>query len=247
MGLTQLLPDPRPDVGLEEAFAFAEDTVRAVFIASVDGAATLSGRAGGLANAWDRSVFALHRALADVILVGAGTARTEGYGPAEDDPAWRSIRTGRGATAPIALVSHGLGLDFDSPLFAEAPGSARTIVITPASAPDHALERASAVAEVIVAGETTVDLPAAIRALRERGLRRIVCEGGPRLFTDLLRAGEVDEVCLTRSPSLVAGYETGILHGAEFPEPLDLDLVRAFATDDSFLYLLYRRARTRGA
>lgn len=242
MGLTQLLPVPQTGVTLDEAFAFsAEETVRAVFIAAVDGAASLLGRAGGLANSWDRQLFSLNRALADVILVGAGTARTEGYGPAEDDPQWRHLRQGRSATASLAVVSHGLGFDFDSPLFTEAPEDARTIIVTSAQAPKRAREQAAEVAEVIVAGEVTVDLPAVIRALRERGHSRIVCEGGPRLFTDLLRADQVDEVCLTRSPTLVAGYETGILSGAEFATPLDLDLERAYATDDSYLYLLYRR------
>lgn len=242
MGLTQLLPEPRTDVALEEAFAFpAEDTVRAVFIASVDGAAVVSGRAGGLANEWDRQLLALNRALADVIIVGAGTARTEGYGPAEDAPQWRHVRAGRSATAPIVVVSHGLNFDFDSPLFAEAPESARTIIVTSADAPNHARQRAAEVAEVIAAGEATVDLPAVLRLLRHRGHSRIVCEGGPRLFTDLLRAGQVDELCLTRNPSLVGGYGTGILRGAEFASPLDLNLERAYASDDSYLYLLYRR------
>ena len=101
------------DLSLPEAFAFPADArspadaqswVRAVFVASVDGAATVAGRAGGLGNDVDRAVFALNRALADVILVGAGTARTEEYGPAEDDFRWRGLREGR-SPSPTASPS----------------------------------------------------------------------------------------------------------------------------------------------
>src|SRR5438067_11390610 len=82
--------------------------VRANMIASADGAATLSGRSGGLSGRADRQVFAGLRGLADVILAGAGTARAERYGPAEpggeqdgwDRGGWARLRAGRPATAP---------------------------------------------------------------------------------------------------------------------------------------------------
>ncbi|MBA3523692.1 MAG: dihydrofolate reductase family protein, partial [Geodermatophilaceae bacterium] len=70
-------------VDLEEAYAVAPGVgwhVRTSFISSADGAVSIGGRAGGLGNASDRAVFGLLRDLADVILVGAGTARAERYG-----------------------------------------------------------------------------------------------------------------------------------------------------------------------
>lgn len=240
----RLLPAPTATLTLPEAFAFPEAVskwVRAVFVASVDGAATISGRAGGLGNDTDKALFALNRALADVILVGAGTARIEDYGPAEDDPQWRHLREGRGPTAPMAVVTHALDLDVSAPLFTEAPDHARTIVITCADAPADARDRIAQVAEVVVAGQSSVDLPAAIDVLVSRGLSRIVCEGGPRLFTDLLRSGGVDELSLTRAPALIAGEGTRILHGDEFDPPIDLSLASLYSTDDGYLYLLYRR------
>lgn len=262
----RLLPEPAATSALSEAFAFPGDAVvgpdagsspdcgvwvRAVFVSSVDGAATVSGRAGGLGNEIDRQLFALNRALADVIVVGAETARVEGYGPAEDDPQWRALREGRTATAPMAVISRSLDLDFTSPLFASAPDDARTMIVTCAEAPAPARTRASEVAEVVVAGEDRVDMVRAVAALREKGLSRIVCEGGPTLFADLLAAGQVDELCLTRSPLLVGGSGPRIVGGGGprivggggFEPPIDVELASLYAGNHGCLYLLYRRPR----
>lgn len=97
---------------------------------------------------------------------------------------------------------------------------------------------------MIVAGQSSVDLNAAIVELRSRGFARIVSEGGPQLFTDLVKARLVDELCLTRSPTLVAGTETRILRGGQFDPPVELELNALFGTDDGFLYLLYRPAES---
>src|SRR5262249_4849218 len=107
-------------------------------VASVDGAATLDGRAGGLSGEADEQVFAMLRALADVILVGAGTARAERYGPVRPESEglrWAWLRDGRTPSAPIAVVTRALDLDLASPLLAGAPAHARTIVITTQAAP----------------------------------------------------------------------------------------------------------------
>jgi riboflavin biosynthesis pyrimidine reductase len=247
--IRRLLPEPAATSALTGAFAFPDGDggspngrawVRAVFVSSVDGAATVSGRAGGLGNETDRQLFALNRALADVILVGAGTARIEGYGPAEDDPQWRALREGRSATAPIAVVSGSLDLDFSSPLFASAPDDAETMIFTCAEASAPARSQASEVAEVVVAGEDRVDMTRVVAALRDKGMSRIICEGGPTLFADLLAAGQVDELCLTRSPLLVGGSSPAIVRGEEFEVPIDVELVSLHAGDDGCLYLLYR-------
>ena len=69
-------------------------------------------------------------------------------------------------------------------------------------------------ADVIVAGEETVDLKAAVSALAERGHRRMLAEGGPHLLAQLLQAGLLDELCLTIGP-LMAGPGAGrIVAGA---------------------------------
>ena len=84
----QIYPDEArlDDAGLAARYACPEPGqrspwVRANMVASLDGAATLLGRSGGLSSEADQQVFAMLRAITDVILVGAGTVRAEGYGP----------------------------------------------------------------------------------------------------------------------------------------------------------------------
>jgi len=181
--------------------------LRANMVASADGAASLDGRSGGLSGAADHAVFSVLRSLADVILVGAGTARIERYQPVRLDETWPSLRAGRPPTPPIAVLSRRmLGLEPDCPLFATAPGQARTIVLTTEAAPADLRSAAAKNAEVIVAGPELVEPAAIIGALAERGYRRVLTEGGPRLLEQIVAAGLLDELCLTVSPVLAGGW-----------------------------------------
>lgn len=194
--------------------------LRANMVMSLDGAATVRGRSGGLSGEADRQVFALLRALADVIVVGAGTARVEGYGPVrpgKEGVRWAWLRAGRPASAPIAVLTRGLDLDLASPLLAQAPGDARTIVITTEAAPAGRRAAAARTAEVIVAGERDVDLTAAVDALAGRGYQRMLTEGGPHLLNQIIGAGLLDELCLTLSPLLTGPGPGRIVQG---PVPL---------------------------
>src|SRR5262249_61028499 len=83
----------------------------------------------------DRLLFSVLRSLADVILVGAATARAERYRPAAERAIWPVLRAGRAPTPPIAVGTRQLSLDPDSPLLALAPVGSRTIVLTTAAAP----------------------------------------------------------------------------------------------------------------
>jgi riboflavin biosynthesis pyrimidine reductase len=191
--------------------------LRANFVASADGAAFLDGRSGGLSGPADRRLFGVLRALADVVLVGAGTARAEKYKPARRRPEHAPLRAGRGATPPIALVSRVLDLDLAAPLFTQAPPDARTIVITCDASPADRRAATAEVADVIVAGDTAVDLAAALGVLRERGLGRVLCEGGPTLLAYLVADGLTNELCLTISPVLAGPGAARITAGAPFP------------------------------
>jgi riboflavin biosynthesis pyrimidine reductase len=182
-------------------------------IESADGAAEVGGLSGGLSGPADREIFSLLRALADVILVGAGTVRAERYRPARVAPRWAALRAGRPATPPIAVLTAQLDLDLDSPLLTAAPGDARTIVITTGSAPVPVRKQAAEHAEVIIAGDRDADLGAAIRALAGRGYRRVLAEGGPRLLGQLAAAGLLDELCVTVSPVLASGTAGRIVQG----------------------------------
>jgi riboflavin biosynthesis pyrimidine reductase len=191
--------------------------LRANMVASVDGAASLAGRSGGLSGAADRLVFGLLRGLADVVLVGAGTARAEGYGPARPaaGPWWQELRAGRTAVPPIAVVTRLLSLDLSVPLITGAPADARTIIITTAVAPaDRRAAAAAAGADVLIAGDGTVDMRAAVAALAGLGHRRLLTEGGPRLLGELAGYGLLDELCLTLSPVLAGGAAGRIVDAA---------------------------------
>ena len=195
-----------------EAPSPAAPWVRANMIASADGAATLNGRSGGLSGAADRLVFSVLRSLADVILVGAGTARAEKYRPVKPGEIWAELRDGRAPTPPVAVVTTKLGLDLDSPLLAGAPEGSRTIVVTTEQCPqDRRAAAAARQADVLVAGEDRVAPADMIEVLAARGHRRILIEGGPHLLGEIAAAGLLDELCLTFSPVLEHGRAGRIL------------------------------------
>lgn len=179
--------------------------VRANMVASADGAATLHGRSGGLSGSADQLVFSVLRSLADVILVGAGTARAERYGQVLANQAWTQLREGRSTTPPIAVVTRRLDLDLAGPLVAGRPGLAPSIVFTTEAAPADRRAAAARTAEVIIAGTQTISVQAVIRLLASAGYRRILTEGGPTLLGQLVAADLLDELCLTISPLIEGG------------------------------------------
>jgi riboflavin biosynthesis pyrimidine reductase len=233
------------DAGLAVAYAFPRaGWLRVNFVTSADGGASVDGRSDGLSSDGDKRIFGVLRVLADVVIVGSGTARAEKYKPAKPaSPALAEFRGERPATPPIALVTKTVGLDLASELFTQAPADARTIVITCAAAPAENRARAAEVADVIVAGEDEVDLAGALKALADRGLSRVLCEGGPHLFGDLAAAGLVDELCLTLSPTLAGPGPGRIIAGSTLDAALSMRLGHLLTTDDSFLYGSYVDAK----
>ncbi|MBM7831542.1 riboflavin-specific deaminase-like protein [Agromyces cerinus] len=237
-----VLPPPPDRAALLAAYALPDRDTRRVrmnFVASLDGAATLEGRSGGLGDASDRLAMQVLRTLADVVLVGAGTVRVEGYGGlavGEEDAAWRVAR-GLPGQPRLAVVSSSLDLDPDSAFFTAAV--TRPIVVTHAAAPAARRAALEQVADVIVAGEQAVDLRAMLDLLADRGLRQVLCEGGPHLFGALLEADLVDELCLSLSPMLVGGDAGRIVRGAPELE-CRMHLVHAIPAGDLVL-LRYRR------
>ncbi|WP_040780232.1 pyrimidine reductase family protein [Nocardia pneumoniae] len=208
--LTGLSPDD-----LARLYAFPSRLeapwVRANFVSSIDGAATSGNLSEGLGTPADKMVFMLLRELADVIVVGAGTARAENYAGARTDPgrrrAFHELGIGGhpdGAPPPIAVVTASAVLEPDARLLTET--QVPPLIITTAAAPaDRKRRLADAGAEVIEAGDIAVTPQALLRALHARGLLRVLTEGGPQLFGELLAADVVDELCLTTAPLLVGG------------------------------------------
>lgn len=204
--MRSLLPTAAEDIDVYDAVRPPERRwVRMNFVASLDGdVVDAQGRSGSLGGAGDHAVFHALRAHADVVLVGAGTARQERYGPHRPGSALAQRRAadGRPAPAAIALVSGKLDLDPAARVFAEAVTP--TIVLTSAAAPADRRRALAEVARVVVAGDAHVDLAEGLRQLRDdHGLSGVLCEGGPTLAGAAFSAGLVDELCLTLAPALV--------------------------------------------
>lgn len=223
-------------------YAYPEvGAVRANMVTSVDGAVTLEGRSKGVSNAIDWTMFGLQRALADVIVVGAGTARTEGYGPGRARAEYAHLRAAEGQEpAPrLAVVTRSGVLDPSADFFG---GATPALVITHAQVPSHRLAALRTVAEVLVCGDDDVDLTAARSALQDRGLRRILTEGGPHLLGAMVASDLLDEVAVTITPSVVGGDSQRMVASAPaLPRALNLAGV---LEHEGTLFLLYRRDRS---
>ena len=236
-----LLPDRVDDVDVYTAYATppvsAGAHVRVNFVASADGAVTAGGVSGGLSGDADHAVFLALRDLCDVVLIGAGTVRVEGYGPARPNAQRRARREAAGLAPvpPIAVVSHSLDLDPSAPLFAEA--AVPTIVLCPPTSPADRRTDLEKVADVIVAATPRewVD------ALVGRGLRRVLCEGGPTVFGQLLGDGCVDELCLTVSPMLGPSRSGRIVAGG--PELTGRMRLGHLLEADDYLFTRYQVLR----
>jgi riboflavin biosynthesis pyrimidine reductase len=225
---------------LEHMYAYPSTQrpwIRTNFVSTVDGAAYAGdGKSGSLGGPADKQVFALLRSLADVIVVGAGTARTEGYQPVRPDEIDSELRSrlGLSVVPPIAAVSRRLDIP-------DALATNGQIVITTADAPVAAREALASDVDVIAVGEGEIDWIAVLDELAERGLRQVLCEGGPSLHGELVALDLVDEVCLTIAPLMSSGAAPRIAHSAAFVEHA-MELGHAFDADG---VLLTRWVRSR--
>jgi riboflavin biosynthesis pyrimidine reductase len=183
-------------------------------VASIDGTTVIDHRSSGLSNATDQEVLSTLRTLADLIIVGAGTVRAEGYGPPRK-PGQR-----------IGVVSHSGHIDASLPLFASGAG----FLILPEDAPPQTVD-------TVRAGIGTLDLAGALGQL-DAGF--IQAEGGPGLNGSLLDADLVDELNLTISPQLAGGDGPRVTaHAAAAGKRMRLAHV---LEDDGFLFTRYVRA-----
>ncbi len=210
------------DLALARLYAYPETGtpwLRANMVSTVDGAATgPDGRTGSINNEADKRVFSLLRALADVIVVGAGTARAEGYRHPHPVTGERAVlRHGRPPAPALVVVSRTGNLPLGLATPAEEDGAGEVLLATSGAADRHALDAARDLlggTNVLVLGEDGVDPAALVEALADRGMPRMLTEGGPHLLRDLAAAGVLDELCLTVVPHLLAGEHPRILDGA---------------------------------
>jgi riboflavin biosynthesis pyrimidine reductase len=196
-------PDPMPSRGW----------VRANMVSTLDGSASgADGVSGSVSSPVDKATFGVLRGLADVILVGAGTVRAEGYKAPAANPAFAERRAAAGQRpAPaLAIVTRSGDVPAEAGLF---EGSSPTYIVTTAKADLDPLRELAGPDQVIVAGDQDLDIVDAVAVLAARGMRRVLLEGGPSLLGTALADGRVDELCLTWSPLLVSGPGPRIAHG----------------------------------
>jgi riboflavin-specific deaminase-like protein len=220
MGIRRLLPDPGPTTLAEELdrldlISLARDErpyLITNFVLTLDGRATIGGRSGPIGSETDTEMLLGLRTRVDAVMIGAGTMRAERYGRPLGDPQVRARRerTGLSQDPLMVIVSGRLDLPWDAPLFTEPGGRALVFTASDTEPPDTACSLR------VVRHEGAVDLAAALAHLRtERGIRALLCEGGPRLHAQLIEAELVDELFVTHAPKLAGGEGPGLVTGLD--------------------------------
>jgi riboflavin biosynthesis pyrimidine reductase len=175
----------------------------------------MDGRSAPLGGVEDQALFLALRGDADLVLVGAGTVRAEGYGP----PSRAGLR--------VAVVTASLDIDPDAALFASGAG----FLVTTVDAPETGIE-------TVRAGNGSVDLGAALDML-DAGVIHV--EGGPRLNAALLAADLVDAVNLSISPLLAGADGRSWADGPRVPRDFIPELL---ARSGDQVFARYVRVRT---
>ena len=208
-------------------------------VASLDGATAVTGRSGPLGGPGDRLVFGALRAIADIVLVAAGTVRAENYGPPRlpEDAIEARLERGQSPRPRLAVVTASGDLGADATFFDDDPVP---LIITSAQAEGIVSARLSGRAEVVTVGSDRVDFAAALTELGRRGARIVLCEGGPSLNGQLIADDLVDEVNLTIAPLIVGGSSARIVQGATPVDPTRFALERVFE-EDGTLFTRYCR------
>jgi riboflavin biosynthesis pyrimidine reductase len=222
--------------------------LRSNFVTSLDGSIQgVDGRSGSINTPSDQHVFALHRAHADAVLVGAQTARAEGYRAVDLAPWQRELRTREGLSPYPLLAVVTRSLDLDPSIATPSTGDGGPVaVFTTAGKSPAALApfTAAGIDVVQLSGndpDAGVDLPAMVARLADVGCVRVLCEGGPRLHRDLLAADLVDELSLTLAPVTVGGTGSRTTTGAPLPDSPGFALSSAVHAHDGTLLLRYSR------
>jgi riboflavin-specific deaminase-like protein len=224
----RLLPDPGPTsvdqqldgLDLERKAHDRRPYVITNFAVTLDGRATIQGRSGPIGSDTDTQMLVGLRTKVDAVMIGAGTLRAERYGRVVPDPDQRARRERDGLSQdPLAVVVSGrLDIPWDASLFTDGAGEVLIFTASEAQAPETRTPVA------VLRHQGRVDLAAALTYLRtERGVRALLCEGGPTVHAQLIEGGLVDELFVTHAPKLAGGEGPGLVTGLpELERPLDL-------------------------
>lgn len=220
--------DPVALAGDERPYVFSN------FAVTVDGRASIEGRSGAIGSDTDTEMLMGLRSVADGVLVGAGTVRAEQYGRLLPSAERRARRERRGLPHdPLAvIVSESMDVPWEAGLFSS--GAGRVVVVT--ASDDDPPETATPVR--VLRQPDGIDLTAALQWLRrERGIRGLLCEGGPATHGRLLAEGLVDELFVTVGPLLAGGDGPRLVEGLD-GGPQDLRL-RWLLESDGELFARY--------
>src|SRR5688572_19640107 len=203
-------------------------------VTTADGRVTIGGRSGPIGNAADQDLFHALRTRVDAVMVGAGTLRAERYGRMVRKPERRDARVRAGLEPdPLAVIVSGrLDLPGDLPLLHEPDQEVLVATFSDGELPGTAIR-------YMRFKDGAVDIQRLLAVLRGRGVRSVLCEGGPTLNAELLRAGGVDELFLCLAPKLAGEPDaptlvTGILH-----EPVEMKLL-SLLENQSHLFARFR-------
>lgn len=198
-----------------------------MMITSLDGSTTVANNSEGLGNATDRALLTCIRRHCDAVLVGASTANLEVYRPSTI-PGLRMIVAARSGGASA--------VDWERALWHDP----RTVLLTTTESsppPSHV--------QTLRIGTGEIDVPAMLRELRDQGIERLDCEGGPRLNAALAPLDVFDEFCTTLAPLVIGGSGSRIIDGG--PEhPRRMRLAHSLQ-DGDYLFLRYLRDRSEAA
>ncbi len=248
--MQRLLPDPGPTTVEQQLDSYRpweqprEDRpfVAMNFAATVDGRATIGGVSGPIGSDADTAMLAGLRTRFDAVMIGAGTMRAERYGRpvASQERREQRERLGLPHDPLMVIVSGRLDLPWDAPLFTEGGGRVLIFTASEAEPPEVATSLR------VIRHEGFVDIAEALRHLRqERGIRALLCEGGPGLHGELEGGGFVDELFLTIAPKLSGGDAPRILE-SDLPGAAELELAWLLE-EDGELFARYGRRRAAGA
>jgi len=243
--MRRLIPDPGETTVSEQLDSYRpwehpldeRPFVATNFAVTVDGRATIGGRSGPIGSDLDTEMLVRLRTRFDALMIGAGTMRVERYGRAvaSQDQRERRERLDLPHDPLMVIISGRLDLPWDAPLFADGEGRVLVFTASEAEPPETATNLR------VVRHEGKVDLAAALLHLRrERGVRALLCEGGPHLHGQLWAAGLVDELFLTTAPKLSGADAPRILEGPSPPETAALELAWLLEHEGE-LFARYRR------
>ncbi len=246
--MEQIFPSPVDDV--DTAALYRSDVrvamehrpwVMCNMISSTDGGIALDGVSGGLGGSADKVVFSAIRALPDVIVVASGTVIAENYRSAQTTPETQQRRAefGQSPIPRIAIVTQSLRIDPDHRVF---DGPIKPLIITSGNSPESARATLGTVADVVIAGDTTVDLDSALVELGNRGAQTVLLEGGPTLNGAFVDADLIDELCLSFAPMMIGGASPRIVDKSSNTVPHTMRLDRILH-EDGYLFHRYLRQR----